>query len=362
MIDYIEVSRVDPNCEWLEVVASDRVNRVPTNIHLVINDAKDMVYLFQRRYLAKQPEQFTFSPKIIAGLEEFFQDANHVKIMSQTDHVSDELMRLLQTNRLDFGSPERSSFRKSKPIRVRLFLDLAYDMIDIRDFAQATKWLDWVHLLEPGHELAFELKIVCLRSWKRVSECVEVFKRWISAHPEKPEPRLGLGELWLYLDQNKRAQEVFELLLNLQPNHAMALIGLAQAKARLGEDFVPILMKAAVVEPRYTRSMVEHHFDFRHLHPGDLAPMTLEDVAARYDIPVKRLVDRASAGVLPFHAPSQDGLLRFSKIELDQYYEVLKRLGLEISSENLGKGGAASQHEAAQQLDLFGASESSHED
>lgn len=225
-----------------------------------------------------------------------------------------------------------------------MLLDESVQLMHKHQYDQSLKRLSWVHLLDPKNEMAFELRIVCLRSAKRISECVGVLERWIEAYPNLIEPRLGLGEVWLYLDQDAKARACFSELLAMDGRNCMALLGLAQAKARLGEDYLADLSKAFLIDSAYTKEIAEHVFDFRSKKPERLEPMTLVQVAERYGIPIKRLLGRAQRGVLPFHRGSD--LLHFSPTELDRYYQTLRKLGLEIRSQPIAI-------RSQEQLDLF---------
>lgn len=334
----IETHKVDERFEWIEVKAADEQHTAGEIVRLVVDDAQAMVTRFAKRYSAKRDHQVKIPDKQLQLIEEYFEEACMAKAVSAKGLDSTDLPDLLPTTIIHFKYPERSTFRKSRAARIKLFLDQAMAMISRRDFGDALARLDWVHDLDPVNELAFELKIVTLRSWRKAAECVSVFEAYVAAHPDKVEPRLGLSEVWLYLDNSRRARECFEAILEQAPNHPMALVGLAQARCKLGEDPTPDLRRAWLVDMDYTREMVEEHFDFREAKPDGLKPRTLQAIAKHYHIPLKRILKRAHHGVLPMHAPSDgDSLFQFSDKELDRYYNVLKTLGLEIPSTSFPK-------------------------
>lgn len=346
MLDTIEVNAVDADYSWIEVDARDQLNDANCLVHLVIQDAQDMVYAFTQRYLAKQTITFNFADSAMSALREFFQEARLAQVMYQEGKPLGELPVMLRTQGLSFTNPEKSTLRKSKAARVRLYLDEAYQAMQKHFFQRALQLLNWVHILDANNEMAFELRIVCLRSAKKISECVAVLEEWIQAYPDRLEARIGLGEVWLYLDQDNKARACFQEILALDTKNSMALVGLAQAKARLGEDYLGELTKAFLVDSSYVKEIVEHVFDFRAKDPDSLEARPLNRVAEHYGIPIKRLLGRAQRGVLPFHPPSQGGLLRFSKVELDRYYDALRKLGLEIRSRPLDNA-------SSDQLSLF---------
>jgi len=356
MLEFIEVNRVDPELGWIEVLCSDTLNLNPTVIHLVIREPQDMVILFTKRYLTKQAIEFKFSENTLSQLENFFGEAHLARVMDGSDEPSSDALAMLKTNCVNFKYPERSSLRKSRPIRVKLFLDEAYQHLTSRRYDQALKRLEWIHILEPDHTLAFELKIVVLRSSKKISACIAVFEEWIEQHPEAIEPKLGLSELWLYLDQHQKAKDALMEVRERVPNHPLVLIGLAQAKARLGEDYLSELLKASVVDLDYTKEMVEHYFNFSSMNPQDLAPATLTQIAEDLNMPLKRLVGRAQRGVLPFHTSQHQGLLLFSAMELERYRKVLTKLGLELQLDRHETGAktvAKEENPESGQMDLF---------
>lgn len=338
MLEYIEVHKIDPNYEWLEIKASDKANEHPTTIRLVIGDAQEMLVGFQQRYKAKQPQPLEIPANQLHPIEEFFEEACMASVVFRKQSTDSDLVDLLPTTVIHFEYPELTSFRKSRAARVKLFLDQAFQLFQQRDFDAAIGRLNWVHLLDPANEMAFELKVACLRNHKKMAECVRVFEAWSEAHPQQIEPRLGISEMWLYLEQNQRAKEAFEKILEMVPNHAMALIGLAQAKLKLGDDPIPDLRKAFLVDMDYTKLMVEKHFDFRSHYPQDLTPMSLAEIAKNYNVSLKRVQERARNGVLPTHPPeTPGGLLRFSKIDLDRFDNTLRCLGLEITTASIAK-------------------------
>jgi len=351
MLQYIEVHKIDPTFDWLEVKAADLENEQATTIRLVIGDAKEMLQGFLQRYTAKQPNAVEIPVNQRIPMEEFFEEACMARVMAGKDGERSDLVTLLPTTVIHFEYPELTSFRKSRAARVKLFLDQGFSLFQQHAFEASLARLQWVHSLDPGNEVAFELKIACLRNFKKMAECVRVFEAWIEAHPDQIEPRLGIGEMWLFLEQSQRAKDGFESILELSPNHPMALVGLAQAKLKLGEDHLPDLRKAFLVDQNYTKTMVERHLDFRSHYPQDLEPMALADIAKRYQVALKRVIERAKLGVLPSHPPeTPGGLLRFSQKDLQRYDETLRCLGLEIATTKLAHPEPAKE---AQQPGLF---------
>ena len=338
MLEYVEVHKIDPSFDWMEVKAADSENEQPTTIRLVIGDAKEMLDGFVKRYKAKQPVAIDIPNNQIRPIEEFFEEACMAGVMVKKQTASPDLIDLLPTTVIHFLYPELTSFRKSRAARLKLFLEQSFTLFQQRQFSEALARLDWVHLLEANNEMAFELKVACLRNSRKMAECVRVFEAWIEAHPQQIDPRLGLSEMWLYLEQNQRAKDAFLQILELSPNHPMALVGLAQSKLKLGEDPIPDLRKAFMVDQTYTKTMVERHFDFRGHYPSDLQARSLADIAKSYNVSLKRVIERAKSGVLPSHPPATPGgLLRFSKIDLDRFDETLRCLGLEITTASVAK-------------------------
>lgn len=80
-----------------------------------------------------------------------------------------------------------------------------------------------------------------------------------------------------------------------------------------------------------TTEMLENDFDFRSRTPGQLVPMSLMEISETYQIPVKRIMERARKGVLPMFPPEEDHLFRFNREDLDRHYHILQCLGLEIT-------------------------------
>jgi len=329
MLDYLEMQRVGPGVDWVEVEACDSVNERPCLIHLPVGDAQEMAAAFAKRYQSKQEIEFRLSDGALSHCASFFHECLLAHALVNKGSATAETLPMLETSTLNFRQPEKTSLRQSRPGRIKLFLDEAFLAIKGRHFARALKRLDWVHLLDANHELAFELKVVTLRSTRNMGECIRVFEQWILAHPQAWEPRLGLGEAWLYLDQNQKAKDVFAALVSSGPQLPHALIGLAQAKARLGEEFLPELLKASMLDSALVKETVEHRFDFRMVAARDLEPMTLVALGNTFQIPLKRLLGRAQRGVVPLHLEG-GGLARVSAVEMQRYYQVLLRLGLEL--------------------------------
>lgn len=352
MFSYIEVENLDPDLRWVELLCEDDFNETPTRLRLVIGDVSEMVVDFRRRYQSKHQVQVNFSSMVIGQLNTFFQDLVHAKSFKQNGQPSDELMKVARTNVVNFKNSLKTTLKKSLSARVNMFLEEACDLVDLRDYDKALRRLDWVHLIHPLNEMAFEMKMVLLRVQEKYGECVAVLESWIEAYPQRVEPFLGLGELWLFLDQNQKALDAFEKLLAFSPKNSMGLIGKAQAQLKLGRDFMAPLMKASIYNPHYTNEMVEHSFDFRTSRPDDLVPMSLEALAQHFKIPHKRIIGRALRGVLPFHVIKNSDLLLFSEKEMKAYYLVLKKLGLEMTTEDLSDDPLPGEPEAVQ-LNLF---------
>ena len=331
MFVFLEVHKTDPELRWMELRCMDDQHEEAVILRLVIDDPPRMMVAFSRRYMAKREHEFAIPSSQAALLEDFFSEADMARILLQKKAEDNDLVLLLPTTVIHFQQPRKTSFRKSRIARIDMFLDEARGHMKRHDFENALARLDWVLHLDPGNQMAFAYKVVCYRSWKKMAECVPVFEKWIERHPFQVEPRLGLAEMWLYLDQNKRAREVLEALIEFAPRDAPAHLALAQALLRLGEDPLPPLRKAWLLHGELARDMVEHHLDFRAAGSGTLEPMSLEEIAQHYHIPLERVLARALHGVLPAHPPEEEGgLLRFDREELDRHYHVLTKLGLEI--------------------------------
>jgi len=349
MFTFLEVHKIDVDLDWIEFAAADEDHPDPAVIRLVIDEGRRMVHAFEQRYMAKREHPFEPPDGQMRQLEDFFEEARMAKAFYHSGSGSLDLVELLPTNTLYFDQPERTSFRKSRAGRVRMFLDEAQSALQRREFDRTMHRLGWALLLDPDNEEAFELKIICLRSWKKMAECIPVFEAWIAAHPQRIEPRLGLSEMWLYLEQNQRAKDAFQDLLEVAPNEPLAMIGLAQAKTKLGEDPCNELRKAWVLDSSLTIEMVEKVFDFRRLAPDDLEPRSLIDISEQLHIPLQRVIARARTGALPLHPPAAGSdLMRASPKDLDRHYHALRILGLEIAPSGQGPGSAA-----ATQSDLF---------
>lgn len=359
MFHYLEVHKVDDDFDWLEIKALDAEEARPAVVRLVVSEGHEMLRIFLERYAAKQQRIITPPDSQARMIEEFFEEACMAKVLKKKGAASPDLVELLPTTVLHFKYPERTSFRKSRAVRVHMYLDEAHALLRERRFEEAMQRLEWVHSLDPANDFCFELKIVCLRSWKKLAECVGVFENWIAARPEQIEPRLGLGELWLYLDQNQRAKEMLQSILEIAPNNCLTLLGLAQAKLKLGESPMAELRRGLVHDPDLIKEMVEYHFDFRGKHTRDPLPRSLMDIAKTYQIPLKRVLERAERGVLPMHHPEDGELFRFSEKELDRHYEVLKYLGLELGSKKEREKG--NEEPRAYQPDLFELSDTSED-
>lgn len=332
MFECIEVHKLDPKFSWIEWRATDTHNEGSDIIRLVLDeDPAKMAHTFVSRFMAKRDTVFNVPDNQMRIIKDFCEEAAMAATIFKNKGESPDLVDLLPTTVLDFQYPEKTTFRKSRAARINLFCEEAMESLGQRNFEAAMQRLNWVHHLDPAHEFAFQMKVVTLRNWRKMAECIPVLEAWVRTYPRDSEPRLGLGEMWLFLGQNQKAHDVFADMLRLEPNQPMALVGQAQAKARLGEDPSPIIRKAWMLDRDYTVAMVEERFDFRMPKPDDLEPATIKDISSRYQIPLKRTLARAAAGTLPMHPASDEtGLLRFSKKELDRHYNVLRALGLEL--------------------------------
>lgn len=332
MFESIEVHKLDPKFSWIEWIAWDSVNDGSEVIRLVLDeDPSKMAHNFATRYMAKRDQVFTVPDSQMRLIKDLCEEAAMAATVYKNQGESPDLVDLLPTTILNFRYVERTTFRKSRAARISMFCEDAMDALGERNFERVVQRLNWVHHLDPKHEFAFQMKVVALRNWRKMAECIPVLEAWVRTYPQDTEPRLGLGEMWLFLGQNQKAHDVFEDMLRLEANQPMALIGQAQAKARMGEDPSAIIRKSWMLDRDYTVAMIEGRFDFRMPAPDDLEAATIKDVSRRYQIPLKRTLARAAAGTLPMHAPEEEGgLLRFSKQELDRHYNVLRALGLEL--------------------------------
>jgi len=338
VLSSLAVFKLEPRYDWVEVRVFIDGEDEPMIIRQTVgDDPREMAAGFLDRIAARRERALELPAVQRQALEDLFEEAVMAKVMIRKEaETGSDMIALFPTNQIDFRYPQKTTFRKSRSVRIQLFLDEAYKLLHARAFEEVLRCLAMVHALEPENAIAFELKVVCFRSWKKNEKCIGVFEDWIATHPDDPAPRLGLGEMWLYLEQYARARARFEEMLALTANDPMALIGLAQAKAKLGEDPATELRKASMVDREYTVAMVEQHFDFRTRKPERLMPCALDEIAKRYGVPRVRVVARAKTGSLPAHPPEdEDGLLRFSPEDLDRYHHILEILGLEIGKKAL---------------------------
>ena len=336
MLARIEVHKVGPDFRWIELAVSDTLAEGAEIVRLGVNDQHQMVRTLLERYLAKRDLDFALPPGQRTLLEEFFQEVSMAKLMAENQSGSPDLHELLPSTVIDFINPDRTSFRKGKELRVDMFLAEAAAALAEGTYDLGLQRLDWVQDLVPGHRDAFALRWSILRTWQKYPECIPVLESWRDAFPEDSEPRLKLGEMWLFLEQYQRARDTFAALLERIPNHLFGLLGLAQAQLRLGEDAMVTLRKASVKGGQITREMIERDFDFRLKNHGSLTPLSLMDIAEHYQIPLQRVMNRALAGVLPAHPPqSQDGLPGYDRSDLDRHYQILLMLRLEVAPSDM---------------------------
>ena len=338
MFTYLAVHKHEPRYDWVEIRAQIEGEETPVVIRQVVGeDPREMSAGYLDRIASRREAPLELTPTQRQALDDLFEEAVMARVMVRKETASGtDMIALFPTNLIHFRYPQKTTFRKSRSVRIQILLDEAYKLLHARAFEEALRYLDLVHALEPENAIAFELKVVCFRSWKKNEKCVGVFEEWIETHPDDPAPRLGLGEMWLYLEQFARARGRFEEMLALSANDPMALIGLAQAKAKLGEDPANELRKASMIDREYTVGMIEHCFDFKTRKPERLMPCSLDEIAKRYGVPRARVSARAEAGSLPAHPPEdEDGLLRFSPEDLDRYHHILEILGLEIGKKAL---------------------------
>lgn len=334
MLHFVEVNKIDEKFAWLELKVADAYNGGIETVRLVIDDARDMVGDFLKRYQAKREIQINVPDAQQKVLREFFEEALMAKVMREKNSTRQDFIDLLPTTVLNFRYPERTTFRKSRAARVNTYLEEAFSSLQQRHFDEALQRLAWVHDLSPNNRTAFELQVVCLRNQKKYPECVQILEKWAASEPNEEDPLVGLTEMWLYLGQAQKAREAAEKILETAPGNIMAMVGIIQAKLKLGEDVQADLRKAWVLNNHYMKEMLENRFDFRFKQPrGEARSRTLEDIAKTYNIPLKRILERARRGVLPMHAPGEDGLFRFVDEELDRYVGILHMLGLELERE-----------------------------
>lgn len=340
MIESLEVHNTEPRFDWVEILVRLEGQAEAMIVRLVVGDsAAVMTKNLLDRIKGRIGDHFALPESRRRAIDDLLEEAVMAHAMVRKEGSDAELAKLFPTNVVHFNRAEKTTFRKSGAVRIRMFLTEARQMLKQRNFDGCLQRLSLVHHLDPGNANAFQFEILCLRSARRTERCIQVFEEWNEAHPDDPVPRLGLGEMWLYLDQYARAKDVFESFIKDFGNDATALIGLAQSAAKLGLDPSNALRKASMIDREMVVEMVEHRFDFRARNPDDLMPMTLEQVAQEVQIPLKRVVERAQRGTLPLFPPEEPGdLPRVSRMDLERWYGALKLLGLEIDGASVYRG------------------------
>ncbi len=171
--------------------------------------------------------------------------------------------RWVQTQILHPTDERRSTLNHPVPRQVEVLWDWAQRLDQAGDSARTMELLERLLLLAPRHELALAWLASLLRGQGMVEELLEVCGQWLRAVPRSPEALLRKGEALLHLERHREALEAFNELLKLQPLHALAHLGAAQAQQRLGLDPFPHLDAALELDREVTRSVLRETFDFR---------------------------------------------------------------------------------------------------
>ena len=169
----------------------------------------------------------------------------------------------VQTQILHPTDEKRSTLNHPVSRQVDILWAWAQKMDQEGDPLRSLELLERLLLLAPRHTLALGWVASLLRHHGMVEEMLDVTARWIAAEPSSLEAQLRRGEALLHLDRLKEALDVFNAMLKVQPLHALAHLGAAQAQYRLGGDPFPHLDAALELDREAVLSVLKETFDFR---------------------------------------------------------------------------------------------------
>lgn len=229
----------------------------------------------------------------------------------------------VQTQILHPTDERRGTLNHAVPRQVEILWDWAQRLEQEGDHVRTLELLERLLLLAPQHAPALAWISSLLRQQGMIEEMIPVLDRLLKIQPENIEARLRRGEALLHLERYTEAQELFSAILKLNPVHALAHLGAAQARSYAGGDACPHLDAALELDKPATLSVLKETFDFR-----VLVPIPGETVYAAHDLPT---VLGVTAGEIAFFAehhglPLPNGQIR--ECELSRWVQIQNRYQL----------------------------------
>ena len=174
----------------------------------------------------------------------------------------------VQTQILHPTDERRSTLNHSIEDQAQILFDWAQRFEVNGEPARAAELLERVLLLSPGNVSALRRLSALLRELCLVEECLGITEQWLRLQPDEAEAIVRHAEALIYLERPGEALTVLQRLLQANPMHPMAHIGVAQAKSLLGGDPYAHLDAALELDRSVTISVLRETFDYRSLsHP-----------------------------------------------------------------------------------------------
>jgi len=258
--------------------------------------------------------------------------------------------RMITTRSLDFYYNDFEFEPLSNEIKFFVHLNRGINKINGDLWTNAIEDLKNALNIDPDHPLGNRQMAHALNKVGKTKESIAFLQKYAELE-DTPESLNLLALTYVNLADYKEADKIFKKLIKKHPDSNVVLFGMAQLAYKQDKGYKTILDKIHKKNPDWLEEKIKSDWDFKRLElADDEQKMWNAATSARYlgfDRPFD-LTRRAFNDEIPSYFNSEKGTIRFVRIELDCWVDIMNRFkinggGLEtyedkLSAEEIEKG------------------------
>lgn len=339
----VEVERIDSeyNELWLSFEYTCPGGEYKSAMVLPISNSKEMTNSFFRELIAeaKHLSEIEKNEALNIGLfvsnktdtvlpiKNLCQRVIDVLNASEDLHENREYLDLC-TSGFHFKESSKSLSVKGFEERFKIFMSRATEKMAQGFYTIAADDLEKANILCSTSPLISKLIGICHRELGHLDLALEMFIKSLELGDQEKETYLYLSEIYFFLNEMDRADEILEKLLSVYPDDIRGLVELANIRYQMDRDYIDILDKAFELNPVETQETILQTFVFKKVGGGKKSRITIEQASKLLGIPEQSIRLLAGNNRIPARGFQENEDLVLDENEMKSWAFVYRRYKL----------------------------------
>ena len=339
----VEVERIDSeyNELWLSFEYTCPGGEYKSAMVLPISNSKEMTNSFFRELIAeaKHLSEIEKNEALNIGLFVSNKTDTMLPIKNLCQRVIDVLNAAedlhenreyldLCTSGFHFKESSKSLSVKDFEERFKIFMSRATEKMAQGFYTIAADDLEKANILCSTSPLINKLIGICHRELGHLDLALEMFTKSLELGDREKETYLYVSEIYFFLNEMDRADEILGKLLSVYPDDIRGLVELANIRYQVDKDYVDILDRAFELDPLQTQETILQTFVFKKVAGGKKSRITIEQASKLLGIPEHSIRLLAGNNRIPSRGFQENEDLVLDENEMKSWAFVYRRYKL----------------------------------